>query len=153
MRLGRLALITVLLAALAAPLALAGPGKKVGSGDDEGTPNAFAKGTVFNPKKLFVRIKASPVQPVEVIWDTNCAKEAKGKIRDGEYTITGDNLTSLKKGFKKPDDCLFNVIAAYENAALVGRIEIDLFARVRKGAKKKSQKQPPKKSKKKQQKK
>ena len=132
MRLGRLALITALVAALATPLALADPGKKVGSGEDDGLPSAFAKATTFNPKKLFVRITANPIEPVEVVWDTNCAKGAKGKIREGEYTITGSNLTSLTKGFKRPDDCLFNVLAAYENAALEGTIKIQLYARIRK---------------------
>ena len=132
MRLGRIAVIAVIAAALASPLALAKPGKKVGSGEDDGTPNAFARGTAYNPKKLFVRITANPVQPVEVVWDTNCAKRARGKIREGEYTVTGNKLRRLKKGFKRPDDCLFNVLAAYENAALEGTIKIQLYARVRK---------------------
>jgi hypothetical protein len=126
----------VALAALAAAPALSAPGKKIGSGQDDGLPGAFAKGTALKPRALFLRINAKPNEPVEVIYDTNCARRAKGKIREGELTVTGSKLRKLKKGFKRPDDCLVNVIAAYEDAALSGTIKIQLYARS-KGSKKK----------------
>jgi hypothetical protein len=134
-RVGRLTFVLsalVALVALVASPALSAPPKKAGSGSDSGLPNAFAKGTAYNPRALYVRIDATPNQPVEVTYDTNCARRAKGRIREGEYTVTGNALTKLTKGFKRPDDCLFNVFAAYEDSALSGTIEIKLFARIRK---------------------
>jgi hypothetical protein len=129
MRLGKLVLITIAGGALACSTALAKPGTLVGSGEDSGTPNAFAKATANHPRTLLVRIKAKPGQRVEVIWDTNCSRHAKGKVRDGQYTIGGKKLRKLKKGFKRPDECLVNVIAAYEDASLDGKIKIEIFAR------------------------
>lgn len=120
------ALAAVLLCATAAQ---ASPGKLLDIGRDEGLPVAFAKGTAVQPRALLVRVKAKPLQPVEVRWDTSCAIGGKGKVREGEYTATGTKLHRLAKGFKRPDGCLVNVIAAYEDSALVGRLKIEIFAR------------------------
>ena len=133
MRVGRLTTfvaVTAALAALAVTPALSSPGKKIGDGQDDGLPGAFAKGRVLKPKKIFVRIDAEPNEPVEVVYDTNCSRRAKGKVREGEFTVTGTGLTRLNKAYKRPDDCLVNVLAAYENAALSGTIRIRIYARV-----------------------
>jgi hypothetical protein len=122
----------VALAALGAVLcsgAKAAPGKLLDVGRDDGLPVAFAKGTADQPRALFARVTANPDRPVEVTWDTNCARGAKGKIREGEYTVSGRGLRRLKHGFRRPDDCLVNTIAAYTDHGLAGRIEIELFAR------------------------
>ena len=111
--------------------AQASPGKLLDVGRDDGLPVAFAKGTAVSPRALLVRVTADPDQPVEVTWDTNCARGAKGKIREGEYTISGGGLRRVKHGFRRPDDCLVNVIAAYADHGLAGRLKIELFARRR----------------------
>ncbi len=134
MRLGKLLLISVLGGALMTGAvvgsgALAAKGKLLDIGRDSGFPQAFAKGTVSNPSKLLVRITADPKGSVEVIWDTSCARGAKGKVREGDYSISGRKLKKIKKGFKRPDNCLLNVIAAYEDASVEGRVKIELFAR------------------------
>jgi hypothetical protein len=129
-RLGRLALITALAAALCAPAALAAPGKRLAKASDSGTPLSLSTtARALTPKSLLVRITATPNQPVEVIWDTSCSRKVKGKVREGEYTITGRKLRKIKKGFKRPTDCLINVFAAYETAGQEGNIKIEVFAR------------------------
>jgi hypothetical protein len=131
MRLGKLALISVLGGVLVASTALAAPGKLLKKSSDDGTPQAFAKARAINPKAILVRTKASPNGQVEVIWDTSCARGAKGKVREGDYTEGGKKLHKLKKAFKRPDDCLINVLAAYETASTEGKITIEIFARRR----------------------
>lgn len=134
MRLGKLLAIsllggTLLAGAFVGSGALAAKGKLLSFGQDSGFPQAFAKGTVSNPSKLLVRITAKPEGSVEVIWDTSCARGAKGKVREGDYFIGGRKLTKIKKGFKRPDNCLVNVLAAYENAGTEGNIEVRLYAK------------------------
>lgn len=134
MRLGKLVLIsllgaTLLTGALVGSGAFAAKGKLLDIGRDKGFPQAFARGTVSNPSKLLVRITTEPKGSVEVRWDTSCARRAKGKVRSGEYTVTGRKMKRIKKGFKKPDNCLVNVLAAYDAAATEGKVKIELFAR------------------------
>jgi len=131
MRLGKLALVSLLGGALFCSTALAAPGKLLGKGADDGRPQAFAKGRALQPKALLIRITGNPRDPVEVTWDTSCSRRAKGKVRSGEYTITGRKLIRVKKAFKLPDDCLINVLAGYEDAAKEGQIKIEIFARGR----------------------
>jgi hypothetical protein len=140
MRLGKLIVISLLGAsllgaALFGSTASAGKGKLLGFGKDSGFPMAFAKGTVSNPSKLLVRITGDPRSSVEVRWDTSCARKAKGKVRQGEYTVTGQKLKRIKKGFKRPSNCLVNVLAAYDAAATQGEVEIELYARGKKAFK------------------
>ena len=119
-------------AALLVPAAHAAPGKLIAKGSDSGLPVATSTdGRALQPRALFLRIDATPSERVQVRWDTNCALGGKGKVREGEYVSTGSDLVRVKQGFKRPDDCLINVIAAYENAALTGKIEIAVFARGR----------------------
>lgn len=130
MRLGKLALIVVLAGAIAAPTALAAPGKRIAKATDSGLPiTVSTTGRALQPKALLVRITATPNEPVQVSWDTSCARGAKGKVREGDYTVTGTDLIRLKKGFKLPTDCLVNVLAAYEDAGVEGKIRIEIFAR------------------------
>lgn len=127
---GRTAAIAGVTAALlGATAAHAAPGTLLDIGRDDGLPVAFAKGTATSPRTLLVRVKAKPSRPVEVRWDTSCAVGGKGKVREGELTVSGTKVRRLKKGFRRPENCLVNAIAAYEDAAIAGRIKIELFAR------------------------
>lgn len=130
MRVGKIALIAALGAALCCSSALASPGKRLAKASDSGTPISLSTtGRALTPNSLLVRITAKPSQPVEVIWDTSCSRKFKGKVREGEYTANNRKLRKIKKGFKRPTDCLINVFAAYENASQEGTIKIEVFAR------------------------
>ena len=129
MRVLTLVLLAAVAAALVASTALAAPGKRLGEGADGGLVQAYAEGRALQPKALLIRVTASPNEPVEVRWDTSCSRQAKGKVRDGEYVVTGPDLVRVKKGFKRPTDCLISVLAAYQNPAQEGTIRIELFAR------------------------
>lgn len=116
-------------ATLACASASASPGQLLDVGRDNGLPVAFAKGRAESPRTLLVRVRAKPRRRVEVTWDTNCALGGKGKVREGRYTIEGTKLRRLGKGFRRPDDCLVNMIAAYEDAEQAGKLKIELYAR------------------------
>ena len=132
MRVGKLTLIVMLAGAVFAPSALAAPGKLIAKESDSGLPLAISTtGRALQPRALLVRIDAAPSERVQVSWDTSCARGAKGRVREADYVSTGSDLVRIEQGFKRPDDCLINVIAAYENAALTGKIEIEIFARGR----------------------
>jgi len=131
MRLGKMVLLVALAGALAVPSAAqAAPGKKIAKATDSGFPISLSTtGRALRPKTLLIRITASPREPVQVSWDTSCSRKAKGKVREGDYTITGRKLVRIKKGFKRPTDCLINVLAAYADASQQGTIKIQVFAR------------------------
>lgn len=132
MRVGKLTLIVALAGAVFAPSALGAPGKLIAKESDSGLPLAVSTtGRALQPRAILVRITATPNEPVEVTWDTGCSKGPKGKIREGFYIVTGRDLVRIKKTFKLPTDCLVNVFAAYEDAALAGTIKIEIFARGR----------------------
>jgi len=117
---------------LLAPAAHAAPGKLIAKASASGLPIATSTtGRALRPRALLVRIDASPSAPVQVSWDTNCARGAKGRVREDDYVSTGSDLVRIEQGFKRPTDCLIDVIAAYEDAALAGSIKIEVFARGR----------------------
>ena len=118
---------------LAAPAAHAAPGKLIAKASDSGLPvTTSTTGRALRSKALLIRITASPNAPVQVGWNTSCSKGAKGRVREAEYIdITGTDLVKIEQGFKRPTDCLVNVIAAYENAAQFGTIKVEIFARGR----------------------
>jgi hypothetical protein len=119
-------------ALLLAPAAHAAPGKLIAKASDSGLPvTTSTDGRALRPTAILVRIDATPSEPVQVSWDTSCSRGAKGKVREGDYVSTGTDLVRIKLGFKRPTDCLVNVIAAYENAALTGKIGVEIFARGR----------------------
>jgi hypothetical protein len=132
MRVGKLTLIVALAGAVLAPSALAAPGKLIAKASDSGLPLAVSTtGRVLQPKAILVRITATPNETVEVSWDTSCSKGPKGKVREGDYLVTGPDLVRIRKTFKRPTDCLVNVFAAYQDAGQAGRIKIEIFARGR----------------------
>jgi hypothetical protein len=132
MRVGKLTVILALFGAVLAPSALAAPGKLIAKESDSGLPIAVSTtGRALLPKALLVRITATPREPVQVSWDTSCSRGPKGKVREGDYTVTDPDLVRIKKTFKRPTDCLVNILAGYEDAALEGRIKIEIFARGR----------------------
>jgi hypothetical protein len=117
---------------LVVPTAQAAPGKLIAKASSSGLSVATSTdGRALQPRALLVRITATPNEPVQVSWDTSCARGGKGKSREGDYTATGRDLVRLKQGFKRPTDCLINVLAGYENAAQDGKIRIEIFARGR----------------------
>ena len=117
---------------LLAPAAHAAPGKLIAKASDSGLPVATSTtGRALRPRALLVRIEATPSALVHVSWNTSCARGAKGRVRESDYVSTGSDLVRIKQGFKRPTDCLINVIAGYEDAALTGTIAIEVFARGR----------------------
>lgn len=117
---------------LAVPAAHGAPGKLIAKASDSGLPvTTSTDGRALRPRALLVRIDATPTERVQVSWDTSCARGAKGRVREGDYVSTGTDLVRIKQGFKRPTDCLINVLAAYENGALAGKIKIEIFARGR----------------------
>lgn len=136
MRLGSTRVLTttvaaaLLAAALASPPALAKPGKLVDKGTDDGFPIAYARAFIRNPKHLLVRVKATPVAQLEVLWQVTCRKGGKkAKVPSGEFTLTPTATRKLKKGTKRPDDCTVDVQAAYVTPDVPGKITIELFYR------------------------
>ncbi len=117
---------------LAVPAAQAALGKLIAKASDSGLPvTTSTTGRALRSRALLVRIDASPSERVQVSWDTSCARGAKGRVREGDYVSTGSDLFRIKQGFKRPTDCLINVLAAYEDASVTGAIQIEVFARGR----------------------
>lgn len=114
------------------PTAQAAPGKRIAKASASGLSVATStNGRALRPRALLIRITAAPDEPVQVSWNTSCARGGKGRVRRGDYTSTGTGLVRIKQGFKRPGDCLINVLAGYEIASQDGRIEIEVFARGR----------------------
>lgn len=127
----RISLVAVLTAAIAVAAATAASGEFLGKGTDKGAePLAFAKGKqAIAPGKLFAKITSKPKARIEVDYDTNCSKGAKGKVRRVFITKKAPFRLQLKKGFKRPDECLVNLLAAYEDNTLSGTIKVQLSAK------------------------
>jgi hypothetical protein len=129
MRLRLLAPISLLAAALVCSTAIASPGRLIKKSVEGGTPIAYARGYVTFPRDLIVKVKADPALNMEVFWNVTCAKGAKGKFPEGEFTALAPLQRKLRKGFKRPDNCTIDVQAAYEDARQTGAITIELYAR------------------------
>jgi hypothetical protein len=129
MRLRLIALIAVGATVLGCSTAIAGPLKLIKKSVEGGTPIAYARGYVTLPRHLIVRVSADPSLDMEVFWSVTCAKGAKGKFPEGEFTAKAPLQRKLKKGFKRPDNCTIDVQAAYEDARQTGAITIELLAR------------------------
>ncbi|MGH2957679.1 MAG: hypothetical protein ACRDL6_11870 [Solirubrobacterales bacterium] len=141
MRVGKLVAIIALGGALLCSTALAAPGKLVDTGVDGGNPIAFAHGDAFNPKALLIRVSATPQANLEVLSIVTCAKgNKKVKAPDQLFTLFPTAVQKLKKGYKKPTDCTIDVQAAYQDAAIVGDIKVEIFSRAQKKNKKKKKK-------------
>jgi hypothetical protein len=119
----------LLAAALVCSSAVAAPGKLIDKGSDDGFPIAYATAFVKNPKTLKVRVKGTPSQPIEVLWQVTCRKGGKkAKVPSGDFQLTPTKTKKLKKGTKRPDDCTIDVQAAYVTADVSGKITVELFA-------------------------
>jgi hypothetical protein len=121
----------ILLGTLTAALLAAGSARGVflDKGTDKGgDPLAYASGKAIGPHKLFARVTAKPKARVDIDYDTNCSKDAKGKIREAELSKKAPFKLQLKKGFKRPDECLVDVLAGYEDGSRSGTIRIELTA-------------------------
>lgn len=128
MRTGRTILITAFALLVAAPPALGAPGRLLDKSGDQDYPAVFVTGGGQQPRSFIVRVTATPDRPVEVRWDTSCSKRAKGRVKLGEFTVSGRGTRSLPLGYKRPDDCLVNALVGYEDSE-DGKIKVELFAR------------------------
>jgi hypothetical protein len=138
MRVGKLFAICALGGAVAAPVALAAPGKLVDKGTDDGNPIAFAHGDAIKPKKLKVRVRATPRANLEVLSIVTCAKgKKKVKAPEQDFILLPTTTVRLNKGYKKPDECTVDVQAAYQDAGIAGQITIEIYSQSKKTKKKK----------------
>jgi hypothetical protein len=127
----RISLLAVLTAGLVVAATGAAYAVFLDKGTDKGgSPLAYASGKAVAPdaNKLYARITAKPKGRIDVDYDTNCSKDAKGKIRQVELSKKAPFRLQLKKGFKRPDECLVDVLAAYEDSGASGTIRIELTA-------------------------
>ena len=127
-RTARMILITAFALLMAAAPALGAPGRLLDKSGDADYPSVFVTGGERLPTAFIVRVTATPNRPVEVRWDTSCSRHAKGKVRIGEFNMSGKGKRKLKLGYKRPDDCLVNVLVGYEDSE-DGKIKVELFAR------------------------
>jgi hypothetical protein len=125
----RITLLGTLTAALLAAVTGAASGVFLDKGTDKGgDPLAYASGKAVGPSKLFAHVTAKPKGRVDIDYDTNCSRDAKGKIRQIRLSKKTPFRLQLKKGFKRPDECLVDVLAGYEDGAMSGTIRIELTA-------------------------
>jgi hypothetical protein len=127
-RTGRTILIAAFALLVTAAPALGAPGRLLDKSGDKDFPSVFVTGGEKRPTAFIVRVTATPNRPVEVRWDTSCSRRGKGKVRIGEFTISGKGKRKLKLGYKRPDDCLVNALVGYEDSE-DGKIKVELFAR------------------------
>lgn len=130
MHFGRAITIAALALLVAAPAALGAPGRLLDKSGDKGYPSAFVTGGQQRTTSFILRVTADPNRPVEVRWDTSCSRRGKGKFRIGEFTMAGKAKRGLKLGYKRPDECIANVLVSYEDSD-TGKIKVELFARGR----------------------
>lgn len=130
MRTGRTILLVMFALLVAVPPAVGAPGRLLDKSGDDGFPSAFVTGGQQRTKSLIVRVTALPNRPVEVRWDTSCSKKKKGKFRIGEFTMSGQETRKLEMGYKRPDECIANVLVGYEDSD-EGKIKVELFGRGR----------------------
>jgi hypothetical protein len=125
----RITLLAALTAALLASAVTAASGVFLDKGTDKGgEPLAYASGKAIAPTKLFARVTSKPKGRIDVDYDTNCSKDAKGKIRQVVISKKSPFKLQLKKGFKRPDECLVDVLAAYTDGNASGTIRVELTA-------------------------
>lgn len=129
MRVRRITLLALLTAAFVASAATIASGIFLDKGTDKGGgPLAYASGRAESPAKLFARVTSKPKAKVDIDYDTNCSKDAKGKIRRVFLTKKTSFRLQLKKGFKRPDECLVQTLAGYKDGTISGTIRIELTA-------------------------
>jgi hypothetical protein len=126
----RISLLAALTAALVGAATGVASGVFLDKGTDKGaTPLAYASGEAIAPAKLFARVTAKPKARIDVDYDTNCSVGAKGKVRQVVLSKKAPFRLQLKKGFKRPDECLVDFLAAYEDGDISGTIKIELTAK------------------------
>lgn len=126
----RISLLAVLTAALVAAATGVAYGVFLDKGTDKGgEPLAYASGRAIAPTKLFARVTSKPKARIDVDYDTNCSKDAKGKVRQVILSKKSPFRLQLKKGFKRPDECLVDVLAAFDDGNRSGTIKVELTAK------------------------
>ena len=125
----RISLLAVLTAVLVASAATAAYAVFLDKGTDKGgSPLAYASGKAVSPGKLFAKVTSKPKARIDVDYDTNCSRDAKGKIRQVILSKKSPFRLQLKKGFKRPDECLVDFLAGFDDGNISGSIRIELTA-------------------------
>ncbi len=126
----RTVLLATITAALLAAAGTAATGVFLDKGTDKGgSPLAYASGKAVAPSKLYARVTSKPKGRIDLDYDTNCSKDAKNKVRLIELSKKSPFRLQLKKGFKRPDECLVDALAAYDDGNISGTIRIELTAK------------------------
>src|SRR5688572_14578910 len=126
----RIALLATITAALLAAATTAATGVFLDKGTDKGgAPLAYASGRAVAPAKLYARVTSKPKGRIDLDYDTNCSKNAKNKVRLIEISKKSPFRLQLKKGFKRPDECLVGALASYDDGGVSGTIRIELTAK------------------------
>lgn len=125
---GRLLLTALLTIVLLAEPALADiivVDRAVGRGD---YAVATASGTVDEPRRLWVKVKARPNQRVDVYWITTCARGTGAGSRDGDFSGITPVKRRIGMSYRRPDSC--SVAATAQLSGRGRKIVVIILARV-----------------------
>jgi hypothetical protein len=97
-------------------------GRETSAGD---YATAVASGNATSPKRMWVRVEASPEQGVDVFWSMVCSRGFGAGSKDGEFS--GQTPLQRAVGFpmQDPDDCTLSASAQLSGS---GRLEVILLA-------------------------
>jgi hypothetical protein len=88
---------------------------------------AVASGSVDNPRRLWVKVKAQSNQGVYVAWTVVCSRGSGAGSRDGDFNATTPLRRRLRTPYRQPDSCSFSASAQLDES---GRLTVILLARV-----------------------
>ncbi len=88
---------------------------------------ALASGTVYAPRRLWIRVESSPKKDVRVTWSTSCTKDSVTRPKNGEFTDRTPLERGLRMGYRRPDKC---TVTGRGSLGVKGRILVVLLARV-----------------------
>lgn len=70
-----------------------------------------ADGTVNNPVKLFVHVRAKPSQSVTGAWDVSCSKGLSAAGKSGTFSGRTTLTKRLRMPYRHPDQCIVSADA------------------------------------------
>jgi hypothetical protein len=86
-----------------------------------------ADGTVNNPRRIWVTIKARPNQYADGNYSMVCSRGSGAGSKDGNYSGTTPYRRALRMPYRRPDNCS---VAALGSLSHSGTIIVILTARV-----------------------
>jgi hypothetical protein len=86
-----------------------------------------ASGSVDEPRRLWVKVRARPNQGVHVTWIVTCSRAGDSGSRDGDFNATTPVRRLVKMPYRRPDSCTFAGSARLDDS---GRLTLILQARV-----------------------